>query len=228
MESIKLKSKTEEKKPEPVVDVSVPPPTAAELRPAYVITAHPARNNLVSIITEHEEIEHTLAPVVVPNYPPPPIRKYTSPPPSPVPYRSSPPYRPRYRSRSRSFERRRSFSPGGGRYYSPPRNRSPYRSPPRRWSPTGRRSPLPPNRRSPPHYRRSPNGHRRSPPPARRSPMRPTSPRQRSPMRRYRSVFRIRIRTDPCHLAGFGSVSDDTDPDPGSAKKLTKTMKKCP
>ena len=31
-----------------------------------------------------------------------------------------------------------------------------------------------------------------------------------------------RIRTDPYHLAGFGSVSDDTDPDPGSAKNLPK------
>ena len=36
------------------------------------------------------------------------------------------------------------------------------------------------------------------------------------------SVFRIRIRMDPYHLAG--SVSDDTDTDPGSAKN--KTMKK--
>jgi len=180
LESIKLK----EKKSAPVAEVVAPPPTV-DLRPSYVITAHPARNNLVSIITEHQEIENTLAPVVVPNYPPPPIRRsFNSPPPSPVPYRS-PPFRPRYRSRSRSFERRRSFSPGGGR--SPPRYRSPYRSPPR-WRSPGRRSPLPPLvRRSPPPLRRSPNGLRRSPlrrSPGRKSPMRRSPPRQRSPMRR--------------------------------------------
>ena len=32
--------------------------------------------------------------------------------------------------------------------------------------------------------------------------------------------------SDPYHLAGSGPVSDDTDPDPGSAKIMPKTMKK--
>ena len=33
------------------------------------------------------------------------------------------------------------------------------------------------------------------------------------------SVFRIRIRSDPYHLAGSGSVSGNVDLDPGTKKK---------
>ena len=41
-------------------------------------------------------------------------------------------------------------------------------------------------------------------------------------------MFRTRIRTDPYHLAGSGSVSDDTDPDPGSSKTYQNHGEKCP
>ena len=33
-----------------------------------------------------------------------------------------------------------------------------------------------------------------------------------------KAVFRIRIRSDPYHLVGSGSVSGNVDMDPGSAK----------
>ena len=36
------------------------------------------------------------------------------------------------------------------------------------------------------------------------------------------SVFRIRIRSDLYHLAGFGSASGNVDPDPGSKKNRDK------
>lgn len=35
---------------------------------------------------------------------------------------------------------------------------------------------------------------------------------------RFKTVFRIRIRSDPYHLVGSGSVSGNVDMDPGSAK----------
>ena len=36
------------------------------------------------------------------------------------------------------------------------------------------------------------------------------------------TVLRIRIRSDPYHLVGSGSVLNDTDPDPGIAPKTNQ------
>ena len=154
-------------------------------KPEFVIRSHPKRSNLVSIITQEEEIEKTLF-VLQPRVPTPPAPlpplKVSSPPPGPPTYgRRSPPWvgglpaRPSYyrsRSRSRSFERAR--SPLSPRRWSPT---------PRRWSrspPLRGRSPLPTGRWSPPP-RRSPLRQRRSPA-SRRSPLK-RSPRLRSPHR---------------------------------------------
>ena len=35
----------------------------------------------------------------------------------------------------------------------------------------------------------------------------------------FKPVFRIRIRSDPYHLAGSGSISGNVDPDPGNTNK---------
>ena len=138
---------------------------------------HPARGNLVSIVTgeEETEIDYTKPP---PNMAVNPPLVFNYPPPSPIGHRRSPDfyrYNPppgyRSRSRSRSFERRRSISPRG-RYYSPPRRYSSLSPPPYRRSPDRRITPtrrLTPTRQLSPTARRltppSPNGRRPGSPP---------------------------------------------------------------